>query len=78
MLEFGKDVLLRKTTESPHMADLLNVTTIYVYSDIVQSHIVGDTNARFLRTISTEGKHGDTVSKTFTNIQYVPVQTTFF
>ena len=70
----GKDVMLKKTTESPYVADL----TIYVYCDIVQPQIVGDTSAQLLKSIPAEGKLGDIIAKTFTNIQYVPIRTKSF
>jgi hypothetical protein len=70
----GKEIKLIKTTISPYVADLHGSMTIYVYCNIVQPQIVGDTNARLLRSVPVEGKMGDIVTKTFTNIQYVPVQ----
>ena len=69
----GKDVMLTKTTESPYVADLTTVSTIYVYCDIVQPQIVGDTSAQLLKSIPAEGKFGDIIAKTFTNIQYLPI-----
>ena len=74
----GKVVKLDTTTESPYVADLRGMTTIYIYCNIVQPQIVGDTSAQLLRSIPVEGKSGDIVTKTFTNIQYVPVQTKSF
>ena len=40
----GADVKIRKTKESPYVADLFGVTTIYVYCNIVQPQIVGNTS----------------------------------
>jgi hypothetical protein len=74
----GKEVLLKKTTQSPYVADMFPMSTIYVYCDIVEPQIVGDTNAQLLKTIPVEGKFGDVIAKTFTNIQYVPIQTKSF
>ncbi len=54
------------------------MSTIYVYCDIVEPQVVGDTNAQLLKTIPVEGKFGDVIAKTFTNIQYVPIQTRSF
>ena len=47
--------------------------TIYVYTDVVESRIVGDSLAPLLRALSVSGSHGATVSDRFTNIHYVPV-----
>ena len=44
----------------------------------MQLQAVGDTNTKLLRGIPVEGKLGEVVTKTFTNIQYVPVQTKSF
>ena len=74
----GGDVKVRKSKESPYVADLHGITSIYVYCNIVQPQIVGNTSVPLLRTIAVSGKSGDVITKTFTNIQYVPVQTTSF
>ena len=74
----GKDVILKKRTESPYVADLTTVSTIYVYCDIVQPQIVGDTSAQLLKSIPAEGTFGDIITKMFTNIQYVPTQRILF
>ena len=79
MLGFGaKDIIIKKTTECSYAADLTVLSTIYVYCDIVEPQIVGDTSAKLLKSIPAQGKFGDVIAKTFTNIQYVPVQTKSF
>ena len=47
--------------------------TIYVYTDVVESRIVGDSVAHLLRALPVGGSHGETVSDRFTNIHYVPL-----
>ena len=47
--------------------------TIYVYTDVVESRIVGDSVAPLLRALPVGGRHGETVSDRFTNIHYVPL-----
>jgi hypothetical protein len=74
----GKETKIIKTTVSPFASDLHGSMTIYVYCDIAEPQIVGDTNAKLIRSVPVEGKMGDVVTKTFTNIQYVPVQTKSF
>ena len=47
--------------------------TIYTYTDVVESRIVGDSLARLLRSLPVGGSHGATVYDRFTNIHYVPL-----
>ena len=47
--------------------------TIYVYTDVVESRIVGDSLVPLLRCILVRGGHGATVSDRFTNVHYVPL-----
>jgi hypothetical protein len=74
----GKETKIVKTTTSPYAADLHGFMAIYVYCDIVQPQIVGNTSVKLLKSIPVQGKLGDVITKTFTNIQYVPVQTKSF
>ena len=74
----GEDVKIQKSKESPYVAELQNITSIYVYCNIVQPQIVRNTMVPLLRTIPVSGNSGDVITKTFTNIQYVPVQTKSF
>ena len=46
---------------------------IYVYKDVVESRIVGDSLAPLLRALHVGGRHGATVSDRFANILYVPL-----
>ena len=46
--------------------------TIYVYTDVVESRIVGDSLVPLLRCLPVRGGHGATVSDRFTNVHYVP------
>ena len=80
ILGFGDNDLkiITKTTVSLYVTDLTVVSTIYVYCDIVEPQVVGDTSTQLLKSIPVEGKFGDVIAKTFTNIQYVPVQTKSF
>ena len=74
----GGDLKILKSKESPYVAELQSITSIYVYCNIVQPQIVGNTMVLLLRTTPVGGNSGDVIAKTFTNIQYVPVQTKSF
>ena len=79
ILGFGGVVVRhKKTVESPYISDLSVLSAIYVYCDIVEPQVVGDTNAQLLRSIPLEGKFGDIISETFVNIQYSMVQRKLF
>ena len=65
---------IRQTMESPYVVDLALTSSIYVYCDIAEPQIVGNTNAKLLRTIPVQGKLGDDVYMSFTNILHVGVQ----
>ena len=47
----GTEPIMKKTTESPYAADLTVVSIIYVYCDIVEPQIAGDTSDQLLKSI---------------------------
>ena len=47
--------------------------TIYVYTDVVESCIVGDSLVPLLRCLPVRGGHGATGADRFTNVHYVPL-----
>ena len=47
--------------------------SLYVYTIVTESRVVGDSVVLLLRIVLLEGKQGDVVSKSFDNIQYIPV-----
>jgi hypothetical protein len=51
----------------------LGMYAFYVYSDITEPRVVGDSMVPLLRTVPIAGKHGESVVKYFQNIDYVPV-----
>ena len=44
-----------------------------VYTNVVESRVVGDSVVPLLRIVSVEGKQGDVVSKNFNNVQNITV-----
>lgn len=48
--------------------------SLYIYSNIVQSSMVGDALVPLLRIVAIEGSSGEMVTHTYQNIQYVPLQ----
>ena len=47
--------------------------SLYVYSSIVESRIVGDKIAPLLRIVPITGRHGEMVTARFDHVQYMPV-----
>jgi hypothetical protein len=72
------DVAKGAAQESPYAADLSFFSSIFTYCNIVEAQMVGNVNAKLIKTVPVEGTHGDIITKTFTNIQYVPVETKSF
>lgn len=46
---------------------------LYVYTDVIQPRIVGDTQVRLLRVVPVQGSQGQMVAVNFQNIHYVNV-----
>ena len=60
--------------EAEHVVQMYKgFDTIYVYTNVVESRIVGDNVATLLRALPVGGSHGGAVSDRFTNIHYVPL-----
>ena len=54
--------------------DIDPIQSLYVYSDLIESRIVGDVSAPLLRIVPVLGKHGETVMKSYENVHYIPIQ----
>ena len=52
--------------------------TFFVYTDIIEDQLVGDSHVKLLRTVPVSGKTGDIVAKSFTNIHYVGLNRSTF
>lgn len=52
--------------------------TFFIYSDIVESQLVGDSHVPLLRTIAVTGRNGEVVSHSFDNIHYVALSRSTF
>ncbi len=47
--------------------------SLYVYCNIVEPRLVGDTEVPLLRIVPIEGQNGQMVTKTYEQIQYIPL-----
>ena len=59
-------------------ASHLAFQTIYIYSDVVASQVVGDLRANLLRVIAPKGSHGDVISENFVHVFYNDVRVKSF
>ena len=70
----GIHIKIRKSTERSYVVDLFGITSIFVYCDIVQPQIVVQPQSAPIRkTVPVSQKSGKLITRTFTNILYVPV-----
>ena len=51
-------------------ASHLAFQTIYIYSDVVESQVVGDVRANLLRVIAPKGRHGDVICVNVVHVFY--------
>lgn len=59
---------------APHPPDMrAGVVSLYVYTDLVEHTIVGDTVAPLLRAVAVQSNFGDIVDKSFQIPHYIPV-----
>lgn len=50
------------------------IDSIYVYCDLVEHQLVGDTQVPLLRIVPVKGNIGESITKTFNHIQYLAVR----
>ena len=74
ILGFHSDVL-NTSVHAERVVDMTQgLNSLYVYTDVVQPRVVGDSLVPLLRSVPIKGKPGDMVASRFTNIHYVPLQ----
>ena len=49
------------------------VSSLYVYMDIIHSQYVGDVKVPLLRIVGVDGRYGNSVTKTFDRLLYLPM-----
>ena len=66
---------MNQTMVAPEAVDLnRGLTALYIYCDLCEPQIVGDTLAPLLRIVDIKGKDGETVLKNCNPPQYVPLR----
>jgi len=79
ILGYGDDIILTKTTTAPFVSDLnIGLQSLFIYLNIVEPQIIGDTQAPLLRIVSVRGRNGEIITINYDNPQYVPIATKYF
>ena len=52
--------------------------SLFIYCDVLEPRVVGDSQVSLLRIVPVEGKHGELVTRIFENVHYVRVQRKHF
>ena len=74
-----KELEIAKNTEAPLPVDLeAGFHTMYLYTDIVEPQLVGDSKVSLLKVVKCSGEFGENVNVSFPNLQYVPVSVKSF
>ena len=58
--------------------DMQPVDSLYVYCDVIEPRVVGDSQTPLLRIVPAKGKYGELITQTYENIHYIRVQTKTF
>ena len=70
----SENITIKSNMECPNPVNLnWGLDTLYIYCNIVDSQLVGDTLAPLLRAINIQGAPGDTVYKSFNYPHYLPL-----
>jgi hypothetical protein len=63
------------TTRGSSVSDMEGgIHSMFVYCNILEHIVVGDTQAPLLCVVDTKGIHGETITKSFKHLKYVPLQ----
>ena len=73
-LGFDDPCIITTTTEAPYPAALNAVHHLFVYTDIIESQVVGHVKAPLLKTVPVHGDFGDTNNIEYQNPHYYPLR----
>ena len=70
----GNNVVISKSQYSPFVSDLNGgMQCLYVYVDILNYQITGNTKTQLIKVLPVEGKHGQTIYRSFDSPTYLPI-----
>ncbi len=74
MMGFYSRIYSKDETKAKYPVDLRGgVDALYIYCDLVEKQLVGDTLSPLLRIVPVSGKYGEIIEREFVRPQYVPV-----
>ena len=74
MLGMNKSYFTRDSRVTDSVVDMNPLDSLYVYCDVVEPRVVGDSLTPLLRIVPVEGEHGEIVTRIYNNVHYVRVQ----
>ena len=66
--------LTKNHWQGTQVVDMDAVDSLYIYCDVVEPRVVGDSHVPLLRIVPVEGRHGELVTRIYENIHYVRLQ----
>ena len=74
MLGMNNSYFTRDSRVTDSVVNMNPLDSLYVYCDVVEPRVVGDSLTPLLRIVPVEGEHGELVTRIYTNVHYVRVQ----
>ena len=74
MLGMNNSYFSNNSRVADAVVDMNLLDSLYVYCDVVEPRVVGDSLTPLLRIVPVEGEHGELVTRIYTNVHYVRVQ----
>ena len=74
ILGFSLPTLPQGVTEASLPVDMDPLHSIYIYCDLIEPRVVGDSMTQLLRVVPVEGRSGEMVTRIYENVHYTPIQ----
>ncbi len=74
---FGFDTnecIITGVQKGSRVVDIDQFHSMFLYTNIIDHHMVGDTRAPLLRIVNVEGESGETITKVYDSPHYVPLK----
>ena len=74
LLGFDDGAVVIGTEKSTRVVDMQPFYSLFIYTNIVEYHTVGDTRAPLLRIVNVDGQYGETVTNIYDSPHYMPLK----